>query len=284
MPSAARRALSWWFDTPFNAHVSASIAIDFTEALRYLAQLNAQGHRVSVHHLMVASIARILREFPMANGRILGGKMVFKKEVGVAMPINLLGHEGGKRSELSLSIMKAVDQRPLRELAQAQRKEVADERQGKPGNAFVASLFRWAEAAPEPLLFGLLNTLDALGKRPAFAEVSWNMGPFTTAITNPGAALGNMPGVWFRGAAVSLPHRLVHVGTLWGLGGIQEEVVPFQGQPAVRSVLPLVLVFDHRLFDGVMCGKILARLTEILQQPAGIFGPSGEYAADKGIL
>ncbi len=56
---------------------------------------------------------------------------------------------------------------------------------------------------------------------------------------------------------------------------LQDEVVPVDGKPEVRTMLPMLYVFDHRLFDGVLAGKILTRLFEVLQSPEAHFGPDG---------
>lgn len=276
-PSPARQALMWWFDAPVNAHVSANIAVDFTAARAYLTRLQADGAPVTVHHLVVAVIARVLREFPVANARIFAGRVVRKEEVGVVMPVNLIGHSD--RSELSMSIIPRVDRMPLRELAARQRREVAEERSGTPRNPLFRALFRMTEVMPAAVVRRTLDVLDLAWRTPILSEAAWGIAPFTTAITNPGAAFGAAEGVWFRGAAVSLPQRLTHVGTLWGISGVQPEVVPVDGRPEVRPVLPVVLVFDHRLFDGVMAGRILMRFAEILMDPAAIFGELGTQSA-----
>ena len=279
-PSPARLALQWWFDAPANAHVSANIAVDFTVARAYLARLQSGGAAVTVHHLVMAVIARVLREFPAANARIFAGRIVRKDEVGVIMPVNLLGYSD--RSELSMTILPRVDRMPLRELAARQRRETAEERKGTPANPLFRALFRMAESLPEPAVRRSLDLLDLAWRTPGLSEAGWSLAPFTTAVTNPGAAFSRpeaSPGVWFRGAAVSLPQRLTHVGTLWGVSGVQPEVVPVDGRPEVRPILPVVLVFDHRLFDGVMAGRILTRFAQILQDPSSVFGQDGERAA-----
>ena len=40
-------------------------------------------------------------------------------------------------------------------------------------------------------------------------------------------------------------------------------------------MLPLVLVFDHRLFDGVIAGRLLAHLAGMLRDPEATFGVDG---------
>ncbi len=274
-PSAARRALLWWFASPANAHVSVSVAIDFSASKAWLEGLNQRGLRISLHHLIMGSVARVMREFPSANARIFGSRIVRKEEVGIVMPVNLLGHPGERRSELTLTVQKAVDGKSLQELAAQSRQDVESTRQGTALDPFTKFMFQFAEKAPGPLFRGGLSIMDTISQS-RIGEFFYALTPFTTAISNPGAAIPQAPGVWLRGAAISLPQRLVHVGSLWGVSPVQEEVVPVEGRAEVRPILPVVLVFDHRLVDGVMAGRMLQRFAEILQQPAAVFGEEAE--------
>lgn len=280
--SPARRALLWWFRSPSNAHMSASIAVDFSESRRYLKALEERGIRVSVHQLLVLTVARVLREFPAANARVYGGNIVRKSEVGVAMPVNLVGHPGEARSELTMSVLPAVDRLNLQELSARTSRDLKEAREGKADHPFTDLLFRFAERAPGPLFDRTLDWMDRLSSSPLGPRL-FSLMPITTAVTNPGSAFGNTPGVWFRAGGVSLPQKLVSVGTLWGFSAVQEEVVPVEGKAEVRPVLPVVLAFDHRLFDGVMAGKILLRFAQILQAPQNYFGQNGETPPGAGL-
>lgn len=50
-----------------------------------------------------------------------------------------------------------------------------------------------------------------------------------------------------------------------GVGVIREEVVPVNGEPQVRSILPLSLSFDHRAVTGGEATRFLAALMKYLQ-------------------
>lgn len=52
-----------------------------------------------------------------------------------------------------------------------------------------------------------------------------------------------------------------------GFGRIADAVVPVDGQPAVRPVLPLAVTTDHRLNDGAGLGAFAATLTDLLADP-----------------
>ncbi|WP_437884125.1 dihydrolipoamide acetyltransferase family protein [Pseudomonas sp. LRF_L74] len=51
-----------------------------------------------------------------------------------------------------------------------------------------------------------------------------------------------------------------------GAGGIRDEVVAWQGKPAVHPVLPLSLTFDHRAVTGGEAARFFKVLVEALEQ------------------
>jgi pyruvate dehydrogenase E2 component (dihydrolipoamide acetyltransferase) len=55
-----------------------------------------------------------------------------------------------------------------------------------------------------------------------------------------------------------------------GIGKILEKPVVLNGGIHVRSMMTLSLVFDHRLVDGAPAAKFLAKLKELLENPAWI--------------
>ena len=108
--SVIRKFLLWWFDAPFSPWVSTSGAIDFRAAQDYLNELSkSPGAKISVQHLICAAIARALKSVPEANARIIGQRIFPQKHVGIAMPVNLLGHKAGKSRELSMTVVSKVE-------------------------------------------------------------------------------------------------------------------------------------------------------------------------------
>ena len=279
-PSVIRRFLMWWFDTPGSPYVNANVAIDMTAALAYVARLNAQGGpRVSLQHLLCGTVGRTLGAFPMARARILGHHIVPEEQVGVAMPVNLLGHAEGARRELGLVVVEDAQQRDLRSMAETTRATVANERRGETDNALFKTMLRVVEQSDGPAMFAALDAFERVRRSRRVDAKLRRFAPITTGLTNPGAAISEMDGVLVRGASVQIPLKLVHVATLWGITPIQQEVVPVDGQPAVRPMLPVLLTFDHRLMDGVYAGRVLKRFAEILLDPEPVFGPEGRKTA-----
>lgn len=281
--NAVRKSLLWWFDWPGNPFVTVSGAIDFSYALDYLEQINGDPEQdtVTVHHLVAAALARLLTEYPRANARIVGKKIIPVNQVGIAMPVNLLGVSGAQQ-EVGMALVEEANTLSLRAIAATTRARVRDERSGQNANPLIRLINTLGNAAPYPLLAALFNLVDHFSRIEAFARLLFRVAPFTTVLSNAGAAFGRIDGTLFRAAAMEVPQRIFHVGTVWGISALQDEVLAIGGVPVVRPVLPLAMVFDHRLFDGVMAGKLLVRLSEILREPESFFGPSGTRPCGRG--
>jgi pyruvate dehydrogenase E2 component (dihydrolipoamide acetyltransferase) len=57
-----------------------------------------------------------------------------------------------------------------------------------------------------------------------------------------------------------------------GVGRIQGKVVPYRGEIAVRQMLTLSLVFDHRLVDGAPAARFLQRIKQYVENPLLLLG------------
>lgn len=275
--STARKALMWWFEWPGNPHVSLTVAFDFTGARRFLERLNAEegAPSVTVSHLAAGIIARVLVDFPEANARIIGHRIEQVPHVGIAMPVDLMGQKDARR-ETGMALVEELEALSLRGVADRCRRAVTREREGRGVNLFVKLLTELIDRAPYPLLAGALGLLDWSTRSDLGARLVYRQLPFTTGLTNAGAPFKGESGILFRGVSMVIPQRLFHVPTIWGLSAVQDEVLAIDGKPEVRPVLPVVLVFDHRLFDGVMAGRIMLRFGEILRDPEATFGVDGE--------
>lgn len=277
--SIVRKVLLWWFRAPWGqSHVSANIAVEMSPALAYLDALNErdpEAPKVTIQHLLAGAVGRTLGAFPAANARIVAQRIVPSEHVGLAMPVNLVGSEQGKTSELGMALLEQAECLSLRQIASRTRKAVAGERSGRSTNRFMRSLKSLAASLPQPMLEGLLEGLHRASQNPVLAERLHAAYPATAGLTNPGAALGEVEGARVLGGAFQIPQKLVHVGTLWGVSPIHQDVVVIGGKPVVGPVLPVLLVFDHRLIDGVMAGRMLVHFVRILRDPAACFGAEG---------
>ena len=70
------------------------------------------------------------------------------------------------------------------------------------------------------------------------------------------------------GGKYASPIVLPPTVAILGAGRVHEQVVPVDGKPAVRRVLPLSLSFDHRVVTGGEAARFLKAVIEGLQHGA----------------
>jgi len=277
--SAIRRFLLWWFSEPMSPWVSVNVSVDFLAAQDYLEKLalDSSKPKVSVQHLLCACIVRGLQKVPQANANIIGGRIFARNSIGMAMPVNLLGHKGGAQRELSLMLVKQVEQKSLRSLAEEGRNSVKQEREGKLANPFLKVLLQMVESLPLRASNRTFSMMERMMRQPRFANKVYELFPVTTVLSNPGSTLPReVDGVLFRSSSLNIPLRGMHIGSFWGISAIQKEVIPIQNVPTVRPMLPILLIFDHRLIDGVKATQLMMEVVSCLQNPEPIFGETGQ--------
>ena len=271
-----RRFVLWWMaETPY---VTASISIDFSTALAYLERLNRSQPRVSIQHLFSAAVARAYTEHPVANQRIVGGRIYQAPNVGIAMPVDLLGRKGEQiKGEVTMMALRKVETLSLRRIAELTRRQVGAEREGKSTDPLVDTMWKLAQGTPGPLQRLTWRSVGRMAHVGLLRRFVWKQAPITTAVTNPGSTYEGSVKVLFRGASIQPPSKFLHIGSLWGLSGIQQEaVVMDDGSIEARPMLPITFTWDHRLFDGVMASRVIRALVVALENPEDSFGVDGE--------
>lgn len=278
--SITRKFLLWYFRyPPYNPYVTVHCAVDATALIAYVEAVNeGPGPRVSLQHLVTAAVARAYREHPSVNASVIGPRVVRHDTVGVAMPVDLVDDDGS--ADLGLVIVDGAESLSLRELAARTRSHVERERGTSKGFSWSRLGYRVLDRAPTRLLNGGLNVAGRLARLGPIAHRLHERFPISVVVTNVGAAIDVPPGAMVRGGSLALPNRLVEIGSVFGIFPVNDEVLAIDGEPVVRPVMPFSYVWDHRLFDGVVAGRMLTRLTEILADPGGVFGDDGDRLGD----
>jgi pyruvate dehydrogenase E2 component (dihydrolipoamide acetyltransferase) len=70
------------------------------------------------------------------------------------------------------------------------------------------------------------------------------------------------------GGIFATPMLLLPQVAILGVGKLLQKPVVYQGEVAVRTILPLSLTFDHRALDGATAQRFLNALVEYLADPA----------------
>ncbi len=284
-PSVVRSFMLWLFDVPHGEpYVMTTVDIRWDRALAWMEARNTEAAaggqgagRITTQHVFTSAVGRVFREFPVINARIFGNEIRTLPTVDIVMPVNLLGDNSTVKSrELSMVSLRDVDRMNPREVAANLRPQVAQEREGKTGNTFVRTMLKFGTQSPRALRFAL-DHVATIAHDPHGAALLAKSLPMSTLITNVGAALTETPGLRFRAVAFSPPSKLIHVGSVFGLGPLEraalvEKTAAGDEKIVIGTVLPVAFIFDHRLVDGVMGGRILARLNELLQDPDQTWG------------
>ena len=271
--SVVRKFMMWWFDTPFSPWVCTNISVDFTAAQKYLSAINQEASsRISVQHLICAAIAASLDRHRYANSRVVAGR-IDHPEQRIAIPVNLLISAGS--AESLMTILAKAETLSLRELSQLSQKQLQVERSGKIENTFLQRILWIADRLPQSISSILLSMIDFTLKRSWIWRRAQKAFPITAGLSNPGAVFDLEEGILLRANSVHLPQRLAAVGTFWGVTTVQDEVVVVDKSPAVRPMLPVMLVFDHRIMDGASRQNAMT-FHSIIQNPADFFGAQGD--------
>lgn len=277
--SLTRRFLFWFLEyPPYSPYVCVTCSVDFQEAKRYIAALRKDGGpKVSVHHLVTAAVGRTYLKFPMANASVVGRNIVRYEDVGAVMPVDTLDHAA--KVEVGLVLAEKVDKVSLCELAERTRGQVNTQRGGDSDNGLLKLIMPLAELVPDVVFRSGLSALGFALKQPVVANQIHKKFPASVVISNAGSSVALPQGALTRSASFSPSDRLIGIGTLFGIFPLQDEVIAVDGKAQVRPMLPITFVFDHRLFDGVMAGRIMGCLAEILTKPTEHFGEDGQLTA-----
>ena len=54
------------------------------------------------------------------------------------------------------------------------------------------------------------------------------------------------------------------------VGAIKDQVVALDGNPAVRPMMTATISFDHRIVDGAIGARFLARIQQLLEEPRAL--------------
>ncbi|MCF8554649.1 MAG: 2-oxo acid dehydrogenase subunit E2 [Candidatus Nanopelagicales bacterium] len=86
------------------------------------------------------------------------------------------------------------------------------------------------------------------------------LGGGTFTVTNFGSF-----GTWLGTPIIRPPEAAIA-----GFGRIAEKVIPVDGVPAVRMVLPIVVAADHRINDGAHLGAFVSDIAKLLLNPESL--------------
>ena len=110
-----RIAIGTW-QHAYDPSVYGSMAVEMTEAMRYIAAYRAKnGKRLTVSHMVAKAAAMALKEVPDANAVLRWNRVYLRREIGVFFQVAMTD-EGSDKIDLSGATLYGVDGMTLAEI------------------------------------------------------------------------------------------------------------------------------------------------------------------------
>ncbi|MCR4316419.1 MAG: 2-oxo acid dehydrogenase subunit E2 [Planctomycetes bacterium] len=253
-------ALHAW-DEPGDPSVYGFVELDVKEAQDYIKMLReTTGEKVTLTHLVAKAIGYGLSQMPEVNGMVIRRKIFLREKISVLAMVDIA--KGG--SDLSGAKIDEVDKLSVSGIAQGLRqraekiKALEDEDLAKTKGILnrvpnfmigtILKLTTW-------LQYSLGFDLSWMGLKPDPYGSAW-----LTNVANFGMPAGLAPLIRFSKTPLVLC-----------MGEVRDKpwVVEENGEKrvAIRPVLTLGGTFDHRMMDGVQCGKLAACIFKVIEHP-----------------
>jgi hypothetical protein len=231
--------------------------LDLTHTLPWLQVQAAQGRKVTLFHLVLASFVRVMATRPQMHRFVVGRRMYQRKHIEVAFAV-----KKAMRDDATMTAVKIRFQ-PTDDLDAIIRR--VDEAIGT-GRGTVPTQsekeMHWTAWLPSPVLAAILwlqRLLDACNLLPA-AMIDGDPLYASGFLANMGSI--GLPAVW---------HHLYEYGTvpLFGAIGKVEKaaLVLDDGTLAVRETMRIRWTFDERTTDGLYCTRSLDILKAGIENP-----------------
>lgn len=266
--SSTRRIMLWFFDAPSNdPYVTLNFDVDVGPLRGFLdAYAREHGVRVGVHHAVTRAVARCLTELPALNVKVLGHALYALDSVNIAMPVHLEAADG-RADETGMTIVRDVQRLSLKAVAACSRARAAEERTGRVTLSGSAAARRLARFVPDGLLRPALDWVRAALNHPLGYGLVESQFGVSSAVTNVGAVFNLPRGARFRAASATIPAGFGPVATVFAVAPTETAAVVEDGAVVTRTVLPLVMMVDHRAVDGVLMARAASRVCEALLAP-----------------
>jgi len=244
---------------PSNPTAQGEREVDLNKTLPWLEEVSEKsGVKVTITHLFVAAIGRMLRKYPDYNVILKRNRPFVRSTVDIFVQVAVKG-EGGK-ADLSGVKVRNCDTTTVVDVANQIASRAKSIRAGDDKDIESAkSSLRFIPPQLAPYLMRAVSFLNydvgldmsKLGLKPD---------PFGSAMVT------NVGGFDITQALVPLMPTS-RVGFLFCLGQIHDRVRAVEGQAVVRPSLLLTGSFDHRLYDGFQIGQMTKMVDDVVTNP-----------------
>jgi pyruvate dehydrogenase E2 component (dihydrolipoamide acetyltransferase) len=256
-------SLATW-SRPDNAQIYGTLDVDAERLVEFLAERSrASGIKCTMTHAATRALAMALARYPDANVLVRGRRIWQRDSVDIFVLVSMPKGEGPKGADLSGSLIVGADRKRVEDIARELAEKAQAVRTDKdPELAKTRGLLK---ALPVEALAAAMKVLGVLQydlnlDLPGLAKDSFG-GATITSVGMLGVKQAFTPLTTFTRCAM-----LILVGK------IEDEAVVRDGKVVARPMCTVTGTFDHRVFDGILAGRISEYFRSVLEEPERLDG------------
>ena len=243
--------------------------IDATELVRYLEKKNENlDYKITFFHCFITGFARMVRERPLMNRFIQGGRTYERNEISLSFVCKRRFADDG---EEALMVLVPKDTDSINEISRKIVGDVKETRKSEHATGGVDATLDQFAKIPRPLLMliiRIIRWMDFWGINPRFlTEGDPN---FTTILCS---NLGSIkcPSVYHHLNNYGTNSIMITIGTLH-----KAELIMPDGSKEIRDVIDIGATLDERIADGFYFARSLKLIKHIFSHPELLEKPLGE--------
>lgn len=235
--------------------------IDCTELLRYLELKNEQNpeNKITLFHCAITGLSRMVRERPLMNRFIQGGRTYERYEVSLSF---VCRRRFTDHAEEALMVLVPEETDTINEISRKIIGDVLETRKSEHSTGGVDATLDAFAKIPRPLLMlaiRIIRWLDFWGKVPsALTEGDPN---YTTILCS---NLGSIkcPSVYHHLNNYGTNSIMITIGTIH-----KEEILTPEGFRQIRDVVDIGATLDESIADGFYFARSLKLIKHIFAHP-----------------
>lgn len=251
-------SLSTW-SRPDNAQIHGLLEVDAERLMAFLKKRSEEsGIKCTITHAATRALALALAEYPDANVLVRGRRLWQRENVDIFVLVAMPKGSGAGGADLSGALIRNADEKRVEEIAQ----ELADKANAvrEERDADLAKTRGLLKALPVEVLSLSMKVLDVLQYElnldlPGMAKDSFG-GATITSVGMLGVKQAFTPLTTFTRCAM-----------LGLVGKVEDKAVVQDGEIVIRPMLAVTGTFDHRIFDGILAGRISDFMQTALEEP-----------------
>jgi pyruvate dehydrogenase E2 component (dihydrolipoamide acetyltransferase) len=258
-PSTWRKiSLSTW-SRPDNAQIYGLLDVDVGPLQELLAARSEESKvKCTITHAVTRALAMMLRRFPEANVLVRGRRLWQRDDVDVFVLVAMPKGDRAGRADLSGALIREADRKRVEVIA----RELADKARAvrEEQDVELAKTRGLLKALPVEVLKVVFDVLGLL-------QYDLNIGLPGMVRDGFGGVTITSVGMLGVTQAFTPLTTFTRCSALVLVGKVEDKAVVRDGQIVARPMCSITGTFDHRVFDGVLAGRVSDYMRSLLERP-----------------